>query len=115
MTRKFLLDSLRRRGVNVTGRGISKLDLLSMYQAELEKERRLALGTNDLGHKWGTQAAELDRILADGTSLENAAQLVNSTVSRVRSHIRHLVREKKVRVVVTKEVGKRGSKWRAIL
>jgi predicted type IV restriction endonuclease len=56
-------------------------------------------GRNFLGHKIGSQAAQIDDLLLKGITVDEAAKVIGSTISRVRSHIRHLRNAKGVEVI----------------
>lgn len=67
---------------------------------KLEKaaEKKAAAATNGLGHRLGSQAAAIDELVKKGTTLADAAAQCNTTPSRVKSHIGHLIKDKGVNV-----------------
>jgi len=53
---------------------------------------------NEFGHRKGTQAAKIDELLLVDASISSVAVAIGSTIGRVKSHIRHLEKEKGVTV-----------------
>jgi len=98
--KSFLADYLKKSEKPVYVPSVPKKDLAKPY----EKGRRKDL--NYFGHKIGTQAAMVDDLLLEGTTVREAARLIDSTEGRVRSHIRHLRRDKGFEVVKEGEVHK---------
>ena len=63
-------------------------------------------GKNFLGHKIGSQAAQIDDLLLKGITVNEAAKIIGSTPGRVRGHIRHLRKTKGVEVIQEGKVHK---------
>lgn len=57
-----------------------------------------AIKWNEFGHRKGSQAAKIDELLLVGASISSVAVAIGSTIGRVKSHIRHLEKEKGVTV-----------------
>lgn len=57
-----------------------------------------AIKWNEFGHRKGSQAAKIDELLLVGASISLVAVAIGSTIGRVKSHIRHLEKEKGVTV-----------------
>ena len=73
------------------------------YLDEIKKEmdenvHRSSVKWNEFGHRTGSQAAKIDELLLVGASISSVAVAIGSTIGRVKSHIRHLEKEKGVTV-----------------
>jgi hypothetical protein len=56
-------------------------------------------GKNRFGHRVGTQAQRLDDMLLEGLVVEKAMQELSTTRGRIKKHVNHLRKDKKVEVV----------------
>lgn len=58
------------------------------------------------GHKAGTQSEILDELFYAGTTIKDAAAKINGKEARVKSHLDHLKKDKKLTVEMKTEEGK---------
>mgnify|MGYP000981860978 CR=1 FL=1 len=74
------------------------LNTIEKKMEEKGKKLFFTIKWNNFGHRIGSQAAKIDDLLLEGASLVKISSTIGSTIGRVKSHIRHLENEKKIKV-----------------
>lgn len=85
------------------------LDEIKKTAAEKSRESSPSSKWNQFGHRIGSQAAKIDELLVEGASLTRIALAIDSTIGRVRSHIRHLEIDRGIIVRTTLIQGSRNN------
>gem|GEM_PF-3376743 len=67
--------------------------------AKTEKKKKEPAPKSCFGHKMNTQAAFLDDLFAEGTTLEEAAETVGVKRARVVNHMNHLIKDRGLKKV----------------